>query len=65
MRRNRCILFFCVVLFSLSLTLVQADVKKRTVMFDQGHGQKFVIEKEGDLQLSRLSGLLKEKRYDI
>jgi hypothetical protein len=34
-------------------------------MFDQGHGQKFVIEKEGDLQLSKISGLLKEKGYTI
>ncbi|KPK46238.1 MAG: hypothetical protein AMK74_00870 [Nitrospira bacterium SM23_35] len=42
---------------------VQADDKKPTVMFDQGHGQKFLIEKEGDLQLSKLSALFKNEGY--
>jgi hypothetical protein len=57
--------FFCVALFFLLLSPVKADLKKRSVIFDQGHGQKFVIEKEGDLQLSKLSGLLREQGYDI
>ena len=65
MKQNRFILFLCIGLFLLSLAVVQAEAKKRTVMFDQGHGQKFVIEKEGDLQLSGLSGLLKKEGYDV
>ncbi|HZV45924.1 MAG TPA: hypothetical protein VFG06_01080 [Thermodesulfovibrionales bacterium] len=43
----------------------QADDKKPTVMFDQGHGQKFLIEKEGDLQLSKLSGLFRDEGYIV
>ena len=65
MNRTRFILFLCTGLFLLSLAVVQAEAKKRTVIFDQGHGQKFVIEKGGDLQLSRLSGLLKKEGYDV
>ena len=65
MKRKRFILLFCITLFVLSSVVVQAEVKKRTVIIDQGHGQKFVIEKEGDLQLSGLSGLFKGKGYDV
>ena len=43
----------------------QAEDKKPTVMFDQGHGQKFLVEKEGDLQLSKLSALFKEVGYTV
>ena len=64
MKQNRFILFLCIGVFLLSLAVVQAEAKKPTVMFDQGHGQKFVIEKEGDLQLSKLSGLLDKEVYD-
>ena len=65
MRQKRFILFFCLGVFLLSLAVVQAEAKKLTVIFDQGHGQKFVIEKEGELQLSRLAGLFREKGYDV
>ena len=65
MKQNRFILFLCIGAFLLSLTVVQAEAKKRTVIFDEGHGQKFVIEKDGELQLSSLSGLLKGKGYDV
>jgi Domain of unknown function (DUF4350) len=65
MKQKYFIVFLCISLFLLSLAVVQAEAKKRTVIFDQGHGQKFVIEKEGDLQLSRLSGLLEGKGFDI
>ncbi len=50
MKQKRFILFLCIGLFLLSLAVVQAEAEKRMVIFDQGHGQKFVIEKEGDLQ---------------
>jgi hypothetical protein len=65
MKKKYFIVFLCISLFLLSLAVAQAEAKKRTVIFDEGHGQKFVIEKEGDLQLSRLSGLLKGKGFDI
>jgi hypothetical protein len=66
MKQKRFILFLCIGLFFiLSLAVIQAEAKKRTVIFDQGHGQKFVIEKEGDLQLSKLSGLLKKEGYEV
>ena len=63
MKQKSLILFLCTSLFFLAV--VQAEAKKLTVIFDQGHGQKFVIEKEGELQLSRLSGLLKAKGYNV
>ena len=65
MKQKHLILFLFIGVFLLSLAVVQAEAKKRTVIFDQGHGQKFVIEKEGDLQLSRLSGLLRKEGYDV
>ena len=65
MKQKQFIFFFCISLFLLSLAVVQAEAKKRTIMFDQGHGQKFVIEKQGELQLSRLAGLIREKGYDV
>jgi hypothetical protein len=63
MKQKSLILFLCIGL--LFLTVVQAAAKKPTVIFDEGHGQKFVIEKEGELQLSGLSGLLKAKGYNV
>ena len=57
------VLFISVLL--LSLAVLQAEAKERTVIFDQGHGQKFVIEKEGDLQLSGLAGLLRKEGYEV
>jgi hypothetical protein len=40
---------------------VQAEDKNTVIMFDQGHGQKFLIDKEGDLQLSKLAALFKNE----
>ena len=65
MKKSRFILLFCTVLLLSSVAVVDAGAKKLTVLFDQGHGQKFVIDKDGDLQLSGLSGLLKGKGYDV
>jgi hypothetical protein len=65
MKQKRFILFLCTGLFLLSLAVVQAGVKKPTVIFDQGHGQKFLVENEGDLHLSGLSGLLKKEGYVV
>jgi len=65
MKHKSLILFTCSSLFVLFLFVVQSEAKKITVIFDQGHGQKFLIEKEGELQLSKFSGLLKGKGYDV
>jgi hypothetical protein len=65
MKQRFFVLFLCTGFLLFSLSAVQAGEKKRTVVFDQGHGQKFVIEKEGELQLSRLSALLRGKGYDV
>jgi hypothetical protein len=35
------------------------------VLFDQGHGQAFVIEQEGDLQLSKLAHALVEQGLEV
>ena len=53
------------VLMQCFISAVQADDKHLTVMFDQGHGQKFLVEKEGDLQLSKLSALFKNEGYIV
>jgi hypothetical protein len=50
-------------LIFLSISLAHAGDKSPVVMFDQGHGQKFVVEKEGDLQLSKLAALFKKEGY--
>ena len=63
MKQEGLVLFLCVGL--LFLSVVRAETKKLTVIFDEVHGQRFVIEKEGDLQLSGFSGLLKRKGYDV
>lgn len=54
-------------LFALILFLVSVPQahSQPMVLFDQGHGQKFVIDKEGDLHLSHLAGLLREAGYDV
>ncbi len=35
------------------------------VLFDQGHGQRFVIEKQGDLNLYGLAGAMKDAGLDV
>jgi hypothetical protein len=36
-----------------------------TVLFDQGHGQAFTIEKDGDLQLGQLAGRLRDNGWQV
>ena len=35
------------------------------VLFDQGHGQVFTIEEDGDLQLSKLAGVLRNSGWQV
>lgn len=37
----------------------------RTVLFDQGHGQLFVIERAGSLDLSTLAGLFRQDGFSV
>ena len=39
--------------------------ERPTVLFDQGHGQKFLIEKTGPLDLSNLSELFRQKELTL
>ena len=52
-------------LICLFISGAYAGEKNPVVMFDQGHGQKFLIEKEGDLQLSKLAALFKDEGYRV
>lgn len=38
---------------------------RTSVLFDQGHGQKFLIERGGDLDLSLLAGNFRDLGYDV
>lgn len=35
------------------------------LLFDQGHGQRFVVEKDGPLHLSQFAALLKDEGFDV
>jgi hypothetical protein len=52
---------FCTLFFSLAVTAHA----RQTVLFDQGHGQLFAIERNGDLDLSRLAALFKDAGCDV
>ncbi len=38
---------------------------RSSVLFDQGHGQKFLVERGGDLDLSLLAGIFRELGHDV
>jgi hypothetical protein len=60
-------LFPAIVMLSLYFVLsgFKAGDGKPVVIFDQGHGQKFVVEKQGPLDLSKLSGLFKGQGFTV
>ena len=35
------------------------------ILFDQGHNQRFLINKEGPLQLTGLAGIFKEQGFKV
>jgi len=63
MRNNLILVIVQLLLMTYLLGGGEAAENKPTVMFDQGHGQKFLIEKKGDLQLSHLSKLFQDEGY--
>lgn len=42
-----------------------AHEKKPSVLFDQGHGQRFLVEKRGDLDLSGLATVLQKEGLNV
>ncbi len=49
----------------ISVPHLSADATKPVVLFDQGHGQTFVIEKSSDLHLSGLANLFREAGFKV
>ncbi|MFZ2197683.1 MAG: DUF4350 domain-containing protein [Thermodesulfovibrionales bacterium] len=45
--------------------LPDAAETRPVVLFDQGHGQAFVIEERGEMQLSGLAGLFREAGFEV
>jgi Domain of unknown function (DUF4350) len=54
----------CIGLLLLLASTVPAHAKPK-VLFDQGHGQRFVIKRGNDLDLSRLAGLFQEAGFEV
>ena len=49
----------------LSLVLSQAGQNSPNILFDEGHGQRFVIDNSGDLQLSKLAGTMRSSGAQV
>jgi len=58
----RLLLAFALIVLSLA---TPAAAGQRRVLFDQGHGQAFKIEDEGDLQLGRLAEILRNDNWQV
>lgn len=59
--------FLAILVISIYFVLsgFKTNNEKPIVIFDQGHGQKFVIEEKGPLHLSVLSSLFKEQGFMV
>lgn len=53
-------MFFMLIVLLLPLNIPAEDSLPR-VLFDQGHNQRFLIEDAGELQLSKLAGLVRDR----
>jgi hypothetical protein len=60
-------LFISIVMMGLwtAVPRLSADIANPVVLFDQGHGQTFVIEKTGDLHLSALATLFRKNGFEV
>lgn len=65
MKRHQVFVALFLFAFCFLLAGARADAKQPVVIFDQGHGQKFVIEQEGNLHLSGLSKLFKDAGCEV
>lgn len=58
-------IIFAVCLFVCWLSLLGLQSQQPTVLFDQGHGQRFLIDKQGSLHLSMLADLFRDYRFTV
>lgn len=65
MFRPSLLLFSAFICILIPASILQAETAKPAVLFDQGHSEVFVIEKEGGLNLSELAGLFREGGWDV
>ncbi|MEW6584313.1 MAG: DUF4350 domain-containing protein [Nitrospirota bacterium] len=65
MKRYETTVVFFFFAFWFLLAGSRANAEKPVVIFDQGHGQKFVVELEGDFHFSGLSGLFKHDGFEV
>lgn len=49
----------------LTVASVQAAEEGARILFDQGHGQRFIIEEKGELQLSKLAGIIQSSGAQV
>jgi hypothetical protein len=56
------VLFFIILLLTMAVDPLYA---KTTVLFDQGHGQRLVMEGDRDLDLSRFAGVFRDAGYNV
>lgn len=65
MRRRTLSMTVALTLLAGAWLAAEARGKTPTVLFDQGHGQKFRVEKRGDLDLSKLAGLFRAAGHAV
>lgn len=62
---NRIAILPALIVSLITLVLATCADARPTVLFDQGHGQRFAIERDGDLELSHIATLFRESGYDV
>ena len=62
---NRIIILTVLLTASGLITPLYAKAHQKDVVFDEGHGQRFLIDKNDPLDLSKLSGLFKSERFIV
>lgn len=54
-----------IIVVGLSTVAVTRDTRRMTVLFDESHGQRFLIEKVGPLHLSGLADLFRQQGFRV
>lgn len=65
MKKHKSLTAILFLLCFILLAWAGAEAKKPVVIFDQGHGQKFLAEQTGVLHLSGLAGLFKTEGFEV
>ena len=58
-------ILFAACLFACWLLLLGLQGRQPTVLFDQGHGQRFLIDKQGSLHLSMLADIFRDYGFTV